>query len=155
MNAAITEVKSLLERLPEESTYEDIQCHLYAVEKIRRSIYWSGRSRKNHEPGRCRAEIRSMAYKVSRSPETIENLQSIADYIAKHSRVYAQSVIAKVFDVSRSLGRTVTERWITEIRERFVYSYRLIYQIEGNKTLIVAVIHGKRSIKNISDRSES
>jgi len=38
MNTAITEVKSLLERLPEDSTYEDIQYHLYVIEKIRRGI---------------------------------------------------------------------------------------------------------------------
>lgn len=38
MNTAITEVKFLLERLPEDSTYEDIQYHLYVVEKIRRGI---------------------------------------------------------------------------------------------------------------------
>ncbi len=38
MNTAIAEVKSLLERLPEDSTYEDIQYHLYVVEKIRRGI---------------------------------------------------------------------------------------------------------------------
>jgi len=102
-----------------------------------------------------------MAYKVSWSPEAIEDLQSIADYIAKDSRVYAQSVIAKVFDVSRSfashplIGRIVPELGVAEIRERFVYSYRLIYQIEGNEILIVAVIHGKRLIENISDRLES
>lgn len=38
MNTAITEVKSLLDRLPADSTYEDIQYHLYVVEKIRRGI---------------------------------------------------------------------------------------------------------------------
>lgn len=38
MNTAIAEVKSLLERLPEDSTYEDIQYHLYVVEKIRCGI---------------------------------------------------------------------------------------------------------------------
>ena len=38
MNTAITEVNSLLERLPDDSTYEDIQYHLYVVEKIRRGI---------------------------------------------------------------------------------------------------------------------
>ena len=84
-----------------------------------------------------------MAYKVNWSPEAIEDLQSIADYIAKDSRIYAQSVIAKVFDVSRSLtsqlliGQIVPEIGLTEIRERFVYSYRLIYQIEDNKILML------------------
>lgn len=38
MNTVITEVKSLLERLPEDSAYEDIQYHLYVAEKIRRGI---------------------------------------------------------------------------------------------------------------------
>jgi addiction module RelE/StbE family toxin len=102
-----------------------------------------------------------MAYKVNWSPEAIEDLQSIADYIAKDSNIYAQSVVAKVFDVSRSLashpliGRIVPEIGLAELRERFVYSYRLIYQIDGNKILIVAVIHGKRLIDNILDRLES
>lgn len=102
-----------------------------------------------------------MAYKVNWSPEAIEDLQSIVDYIAKDSRIYAQSVVAKIFDVSRSLashpliGRVVPEIGLAEIRERFVYSYRLIYQIEDNSILIVAVIHGKRLIDNILDRLES
>lgn len=101
-----------------------------------------------------------MAYKVNWSPEAIEYLQSIVDYIAKDSRIYAQSVVAKIFDVSRSLashpliGRVVPEIGLAEIRERFVYSYRLIY-LEDNSILIVAVIHGKRLIDNILDRLES
>jgi len=45
-----------------------------------------------------------MAYTVNWSPEAIEDLQSIADYIAKDSRIYAQSVVAKVFDISRNLA---------------------------------------------------
>jgi len=102
-----------------------------------------------------------MAYEINWSPEAIEDLHSIADYIAKDSRVYAQSVVAKIFDVSRSLasqpliGRIVPEIGVAEIRERFVYSYRLIYRIGDNKILIVAVIHGKRLIDNILDRLES
>jgi addiction module RelE/StbE family toxin len=101
-----------------------------------------------------------MAYKVSWSPEAIEDLQSIADYIAKDSRNYAQSVVEKVFDISRglalqpSIGRIVPEIGVAKFRERFIYSYRLIYQIEGNEILIVAVIHGKRLIENISVRLE-
>ena len=36
MESAITEVKTLLDRLPEDSNYEDIQYHLYVLEKIKR-----------------------------------------------------------------------------------------------------------------------
>lgn len=38
MNTAKDEVKSLLETLPDECTLEDVQCHLYVVEKIHRGI---------------------------------------------------------------------------------------------------------------------
>ena len=36
MNTAKSEVESLLQRLPEDCTLEDVQYHLYVVEKIRR-----------------------------------------------------------------------------------------------------------------------
>jgi len=38
MNTAIDEVKSLLNKLPENSTLEDVQYHLYVVEKIQKGI---------------------------------------------------------------------------------------------------------------------
>jgi len=38
MSTAKDEVQSLLEKLPDECTLEDIQYHLYVMEKIRRGI---------------------------------------------------------------------------------------------------------------------
>jgi hypothetical protein len=38
MNTAIAEVKNLLDKLPADSDYEDIQYHLYVIEKIRCSL---------------------------------------------------------------------------------------------------------------------
>jgi len=38
METAKSEVEALLQRLPDDCTLEDIQYHLYVVEKIRRSI---------------------------------------------------------------------------------------------------------------------
>jgi hypothetical protein len=38
MNTAKNEVESLLRRLPDDCTLEDVQYHLYVVEKIRRGI---------------------------------------------------------------------------------------------------------------------
>lgn len=52
------------------------------------------------------------------------------------------------------IGRTVPEIGDENTRERFIYSYRLIYRIEPNRILIVAVIHGKRLLENIADRFE-
>jgi hypothetical protein len=38
MNTAKDEVKSLLEKLPDDCTLEDVQYHLYVIEKIRNGI---------------------------------------------------------------------------------------------------------------------
>jgi len=38
------------------------------------------------------------------------------------------------------------------IRERFIYSYRLIYQVRPERILIVGVIHGKRLLENVVER---
>ncbi|MFH0825968.1 MAG: hypothetical protein V2B18_24700 [Pseudomonadota bacterium] len=38
MNPAKHEVESLLRRLPDDCTLEDIQYHIYVVEKIRRAL---------------------------------------------------------------------------------------------------------------------
>ncbi len=38
MSTAIAEVKTLLNKLPLDSDYEDIQYHLYVIEKIRSSL---------------------------------------------------------------------------------------------------------------------
>ena len=41
-------------------------------------------------------------------------------------------------------GRVVPELNQPDIRERFVYSYRMIYRVEPGRILVAAVIHGKR-----------
>jgi len=99
-----------------------------------------------------------MDFTVTWSPEAIEDLESIADYISRDSAFYARAVVTKILEVARNikdfpwLGRVVPELGDDKIRERFVYSYRVVYHIEGNRILIVAVIHGKRLIENISER---
>jgi len=50
------------------------------------------------------------------------------------------------------MGRIVPEIGNDNIRGLFVYSYRLIYRIEENQILIVAVIHGNRLLKSDTDR---
>lgn len=99
-----------------------------------------------------------MAQRLNWSREAMEDLNSIGEYIAKDSIFYARSVVRKVFATAKQipdaaeLGRIVPEIDDQNIRERFVYSYRLVYKIEDEQIIIVAVIHGKRLIENISDR---
>lgn len=99
-----------------------------------------------------------MDLEVKWSPEATEDLESVAEYIARDSEFYARAVVFEILAVSRGIkefpriGRVVPEIGDDAIRERFIYSYRLVYRIERERILIVAVIHGKRLLENISDR---
>ena len=102
-----------------------------------------------------------MDFKIVWSPEASEDLESIAEYIAKDSEAYACSVVMKILNISRSIkdfpfiGRVVPEIDDEKIRERFVYSYRVVYKIEEKRITIAAIIHGKRLLENISDRLDT
>jgi toxin ParE1/3/4 len=99
-----------------------------------------------------------MDFEVRWSPEATEDLEAIAEYIARDSGYYARAVVSEMLSASRNvsefplIGRIVPEIGDENIRERFVYSYRLIYRIEPKRILIVAVIHGKRLLEDISGR---
>ena len=101
-----------------------------------------------------------MDYKVVWSPEAIEDLQSIAEYIQRDSEFYARAVVTKILDVTRSIkdfpliGRIIPELENENIRERFIYSYRLVYRVAQDTITIVAVIHGKRLFDTVADRME-
>lgn len=87
-------------------------------------------------------------------------MDSIAEYIGRDSPAYGRIVVAKVLETVENIrefplaGRAVPELIDSKVRERFVYSYRLVYRIENHEVLMVAVIHGKRLFEGISERFE-
>ncbi|MBU0620785.1 MAG: type II toxin-antitoxin system RelE/ParE family toxin [Gammaproteobacteria bacterium] len=95
------------------------------------------------------------------SPEALEDVEAIAAYIARDSSFYAAAVVEKMLAAASGLstfpgvGRIVPELGQTDVRECFVYSYRLIYQIEETRIVVIAVVHGKRLLddKALSSRS--
>lgn len=93
-----------------------------------------------------------MAISIVWSEEALEDIESIASYIEKDSPVYASSVVSKFFEKAEllrenpKLGRIVPEFSEESLREIFVYSYRLIYEVKESAVVFVAVIHGKRLI---------
>ena len=84
------------------------------------------------------------------SPEALEDVDDIAAYIARDSAFYAAAIVEKLLAAASGLnqfpqsGRIVPELNQPDIRERFVYSYRLIYRIEPARILVAAVVHGRR-----------
>jgi toxin ParE1/3/4 len=95
-----------------------------------------------------------MAYSVVWSPNALDDVDEIAAYIARDSPTYAAAVVEKILDITRNLqnfpllGRIVPESNEESIRERFVYSYRLIYQVQQETVTIIAVVHEKRLLDN-------
>jgi toxin ParE1/3/4 len=94
-----------------------------------------------------------MAHRVVWSRRALQDLEAIAEYIAKDSPAYAAVVVKNIVQQTRLLsqfprsGRKVPEFDDESIRELLAYSYRIIYRFQENEVLIAAVIHGKRILQ--------
>jgi toxin ParE1/3/4 len=68
--------------------------------------------------------------------------------------------VATLFDLGDEageqplIGRIVPELQQPKLRERFLYSYRLIHEIGSERIAILAVIHGRRLLDTIGERFE-
>jgi addiction module RelE/StbE family toxin len=99
-----------------------------------------------------------MAYRVVWSPRALDDVDSIASYISRDSTAHASTVVTKIIRATRTLrrfpfaGRTVPEFDDQALRERFVYSYRIIYRVQGQTVTIAAVIHGKRMLEAMDNQ---
>jgi plasmid stabilization system protein ParE len=102
-----------------------------------------------------------MARFLAWSPEAAEDVERIALYIERDSIHYARAVASRIVATAESipenpeLGRLVPEINDPECRERFVHKYRVIYHVEAERILIVAVIHGSRDFEQQISRITS
>ena len=93
-----------------------------------------------------------MAFRLVWSPEAVEDIEAIASYIERDSPWYAKAVVSKIVDTAETipqhveLGRMVPEINDKSIRERFVYSYRIV---EQERILITTVVHGSRLLEPV------
>jgi len=101
-----------------------------------------------------------MARRLVWSPEAIEDIESIASHIARDSLWYAKAVASRVVETAETipnfpeLGRVVPELGDSTIRERFVYSYRIIYRLEREHVLVAAIIHGSRLLRSLGEQTD-
>jgi plasmid stabilization system protein ParE len=101
-----------------------------------------------------------MAASVIWSQAALDDIDSIAEYISRDSPHHARRVVETLFELSDRLaefpraGRIVPELADERVRERFLYSYRLIYEIGSDYIAVLAVIHGARLLESIEDRFE-
>lgn len=90
--------------------------------------------------------------------QALSDLDQIEAFISQDSPFNAETVVSRLLAVATSIadqplmGRVVPEFQSEMIRERIVYSYRLIYRRLEARAEIIAVIHGRRVIMPIGVR---
>ena len=101
-----------------------------------------------------------MARRVQWSEVAWDDLDQIADYIARDSRHYAAGFVRRVREAARSLtdlplrGRVVPEFERPQVREIPVQKYRLIYRVTDDYVDILALVHGARDLRALWDRED-
>jgi toxin ParE1/3/4 len=93
--------------------------------------------------------------KVVWSQSATEHLVDIYTYIARDSEKYALRMIDRITARSKQIGyapesgQIVTEYDHPQVREVIEGSYRVIYRVESNRVVVVAVIHGARVLPSL------
>jgi plasmid stabilization system protein ParE len=91
-----------------------------------------------------------MAYRVVWSSSAVEDVDALAAYIGRDSPSYAAAVVRKILETTHHLkncptaGAIASEFSDAAIREKYAYTYRIIYQVEGEVVTVAAVMHTKQ-----------
>lgn len=101
-----------------------------------------------------------MAGELIWSSESLDDIDAIAQFIARDSLHHAKRVVEALFELGDAIaahplvGRIVPELNDADVRERFLYSYRVIYEVRAKRIEILAVLHGRRLLESIGERFE-
>jgi toxin ParE1/3/4 len=82
----------------------------------------------------------------------LQDLESIRDYIKRDSEYYASLFIERIIEAVERLetfpemGHRVPEAEEENIREIIFQNYRIIYRLETENVLILAIIHAARDL---------
>ncbi len=93
-----------------------------------------------------------MADRIVWSPRAASQLESICEYIAKDSPVYARifaqkiMTLVKALPVSPQAGRMVPEYNNPALREKIYGNYRIVYRVHPSAIEIAAICHGARQL---------
>ncbi len=88
------------------------------------------------------------------SQRSQNDLVEIASFIAQDDAAAARAWLKRLRDRARLAatmpygGCVVPEQHDERVREVFVRSYRIIYRIEGNQTIVLTVLEGHRLLRS-------
>ena len=91
-----------------------------------------------------------MKYKLTWARQAKADLKSIKSYIAKDAPRVAESYVRQIRERCRALtqfpfGAPIVEEFQEEcLRETYYGNYRIIYEVEPTRIVILRVFHGAR-----------
>ncbi len=96
--------------------------------------------------------------RVEWSDHARDDLDEFVRYISRDSAFYARRFAERVVLAARRLqdfpesGRMIPEAEDKTLREIIVQGYRLMYRLEPDRMLVLAVMHGSRNIETMADK---
>lgn len=99
-----------------------------------------------------------MAAALIWSSAALDDIDAIAQFVHRDSPRHAQQVVERMFELGEVIalhplaGRIVPELGDAHVRERFLYSYRVIYEVDEARIAVLAVLHGRRLLESIGER---
>lgn len=81
-------------------------------------------------------------------------LDDVIAHVARDSRAAARRVLNQALETAATLaflaerGRVVPELGDPTVREVFVYSYRLLYEIRNDTVAVIGFVHGARDFND-------
>ena len=85
--------------------------------------------------------------KVVWSETALTQLRAIHDYIAQHSEFYAKRTVDRLTSRTKQIGRfpysgrRVSNERPDSVREVLEGCYRLIYEVQATRILVLSVVH--------------
>ena len=87
-----------------------------------------------------------------------DDLDDLVRFIGRDSELYARRFAERVVLATRRLqafpesGRMIPEAEDKALREIIVQGYRVMYRLETNRALVLAVMHGSRDVGGIAGK---
>ena len=87
-----------------------------------------------------------------------DDLDDLVRYISRDSAFYARRFAERIVLSTRRLqsfpesGRMIPEAEDPTLREIIVQGYRVMYRLEPDRVLVLAVMHGSRDVAGVTDK---
>jgi toxin ParE1/3/4 len=87
--------------------------------------------------------------------QALSDLDAVAEFISRDSASISRIVVEQAFRAVERLadfpesGRVVPETNRPDVREIFVYAYRIIYRVKEPRVFILSVQHGAKLLKTL------